>query len=277
MKTLVTLFGLGLGLCSAQAQNIGSVEKGMLTVYSIEAQNTTTSSGELYSKTKLSAAHKTLPMQSLVEVLNTENRKSIFVKINDRLSQNSESILKVSKAAAQQLGLKQDQNTNGQLRLIQLPNRLEGQSAISRSKANLRAIKASSKTPQTKSKPAKSIKKIRMSSEDYQAMREQRHAELIATKIPTQKFSSQTPYVVQLGAFADKSNANKSKFRAFALGILDETKLFISNNSDVNSASNTLVYRLQYGYFNKKDARNVLKQVKSEFPDAFLVAKRRTH
>ena len=44
----------------------------------------TTSSGEKYDVTKLTAAHKTLPFGTLVEVTNPSNGHSVVVKINDR-------------------------------------------------------------------------------------------------------------------------------------------------------------------------------------------------
>lgn len=43
-----------------------------------------TANGDLYNKNLLTAAHKTLPMPSLVRVTNLENNKSLIVMVNDR-------------------------------------------------------------------------------------------------------------------------------------------------------------------------------------------------
>lgn len=43
-----------------------------------------TASGEIFDENKLTAAHKTLPFGSNVEVINLDNNKSCTVKINDR-------------------------------------------------------------------------------------------------------------------------------------------------------------------------------------------------
>lgn len=43
-----------------------------------------TASGEVFDENKLTAAHKTLPFGSSVEVINMDNEKSCTVKINDR-------------------------------------------------------------------------------------------------------------------------------------------------------------------------------------------------
>lgn len=43
-----------------------------------------TANGDIYNKNLLTAAHKTLPMPSLVEVTNLENGRSLVVMVNDR-------------------------------------------------------------------------------------------------------------------------------------------------------------------------------------------------
>lgn len=43
-----------------------------------------TSSGEIYDMHSLTAAHKTLPLHTLVKVTNLENQRDIIVRINDR-------------------------------------------------------------------------------------------------------------------------------------------------------------------------------------------------
>ena len=43
-----------------------------------------TANGEIYDQNGLTAAHKTLPMPSLVQVTNLENGRSLRLKVNDR-------------------------------------------------------------------------------------------------------------------------------------------------------------------------------------------------
>ena len=43
-----------------------------------------TANGEIYDKDGLSAAHKTLPLNSIVRVTNMKNGKSVTLRINDR-------------------------------------------------------------------------------------------------------------------------------------------------------------------------------------------------
>ncbi|KAB2907656.1 MAG: septal ring lytic transglycosylase RlpA family protein [Ignavibacteriales bacterium] len=58
--------------------------KGTATYYADSFQDKPTSSGELYKKSKFTAAHKDLPFNTLVRVTNLKNGKTVIVKINDR-------------------------------------------------------------------------------------------------------------------------------------------------------------------------------------------------
>jgi len=62
-----------------------------------------TANGEVYDKDGLSAAHKTLPLNSIVRVTNLENNKSVVLKINDRGPYIDGRILDCSYGAAKKL------------------------------------------------------------------------------------------------------------------------------------------------------------------------------
>jgi len=64
-----------------------------------------TTSGEIYRSKKLTAAHPTLPLGTLVEVENLFNNKSVIVKINDRCREHEEVFIDLSREAARQLGM----------------------------------------------------------------------------------------------------------------------------------------------------------------------------
>ena len=63
-----------------------------------------TASGEIYNMYKLTAAHKTLPFGSKIEVTNLENNKSVVLKVNDRGPFIKGRIVDISKKANQILG-----------------------------------------------------------------------------------------------------------------------------------------------------------------------------
>ena len=63
---------------------VGDTLHGIASWYGPNFHAKKTSNGEVYNMYALTAAHKTLPMNTIVKVLNLENGKSIIVRINDR-------------------------------------------------------------------------------------------------------------------------------------------------------------------------------------------------
>jgi len=62
-----------------------------------------TASGERFNPKKLTAAHKSLPLHSVVRVVNVRNGKSVIVRINDRGPYVRGRIIDLSKAAAERI------------------------------------------------------------------------------------------------------------------------------------------------------------------------------
>lgn len=63
-----------------------------------------TASGEIFSNRKLTAAHRTLPFGTIVQVTNLRTGKSVEVRINDRGPFHSSRVLDLSKAAFDSIG-----------------------------------------------------------------------------------------------------------------------------------------------------------------------------
>ena len=82
------------------------VQTGYASWYGKAHQGRTTSSGEPYDMNKLTAAHSSLPLNTVVEVTNLANGKKVQVKVNDRGMQNSGEI-DLSLAAARAIGMVQ--------------------------------------------------------------------------------------------------------------------------------------------------------------------------
>ncbi|NWG91034.1 MAG: septal ring lytic transglycosylase RlpA family protein [Parvularculaceae bacterium] len=79
-------------------------EIGVASWYGDEFHGKLTANGEIFDKRRLSAAHKTLPMPTLVQVDNLENGRSILVRVNDRGPFKGDRIIDLSHAAADELG-----------------------------------------------------------------------------------------------------------------------------------------------------------------------------
>lgn len=63
---------------------VGDTQKGIASWYGPNFHSKKTSNGEIYNMYAMTAAHKTLPMNTMVRVDNLENRKSVVVRVNDR-------------------------------------------------------------------------------------------------------------------------------------------------------------------------------------------------
>ncbi|MGF1550448.1 MAG: septal ring lytic transglycosylase RlpA family protein [Sphingomonadaceae bacterium] len=64
-----------------------------------------TASGEIFDPAKLTAAHRTLPLGSLVRVTHVESGRSVVVRINDRGPYHGDRVIDLSRAAADEIGL----------------------------------------------------------------------------------------------------------------------------------------------------------------------------
>ena len=65
-------------------QPVGHTETGMASFYGNEFQSRKTSNGEIFDQAKLTAAHRTLAFGTRLKVTNTQNGKSVVVRVNDR-------------------------------------------------------------------------------------------------------------------------------------------------------------------------------------------------
>jgi len=83
----------------------GYHEKGIASWYGKKFHGRRTSSGEKYDMYAMTAAHKTLPLPSYVEVTNLKNGKKIIVKVNDRGPFHGNRLIDLSYSAATQLGI----------------------------------------------------------------------------------------------------------------------------------------------------------------------------
>lgn len=80
-------------------------EKGIASWYGTKFHAQRTSSGERYNMLAMTAAHKTLPLPTYVQVTNLHNGKKIIVKVNDRGPFESNRLIDLSYVAAKKLGM----------------------------------------------------------------------------------------------------------------------------------------------------------------------------
>jgi peptidoglycan lytic transglycosylase len=82
------------------------VEKGIASWYGYAEEGRLTASGQTMDHQRLTAAHRSLPFGSVVEVINQKNGRSVEVTINDRGPFEPGRIIDLSPVAASVLGMK---------------------------------------------------------------------------------------------------------------------------------------------------------------------------
>jgi rare lipoprotein A len=81
-------------------------QTGIASWYGPRFHGRKTASGEVFDQNKMTAAHRTLPFGTRVELTHVKNGRSVEVRINDRGPYRRGRIIDVSRAAAADLGMK---------------------------------------------------------------------------------------------------------------------------------------------------------------------------
>jgi rare lipoprotein A len=99
----------------------GHTETGLASWYGRPYHGRTTASGERYDMRAMTAAHRTLPLGTVVEVRNLENGRKIRVLINDRGPFVEGRILDVSRGAAKKLRMLDAGVVRVRIRVVSVP------------------------------------------------------------------------------------------------------------------------------------------------------------
>lgn len=96
----------------------GLIQKGKASFYSKKFHGRRTAGGEKVNSLAFEAAHRNLPFNTMVEVKNLDNQRSVIVRINDRGPFSKGRIIDMTYAAAKALGIVQKGVANVQLRVV---------------------------------------------------------------------------------------------------------------------------------------------------------------
>ena len=102
--------GMLLSACSwvpkgASQLDVGIEDRGVASWYGESLHGRQAANGELFDMEALTAAHRTLPLGSVVRVVNLANGKHLHVRITDRGPYVNNRILDLSRGAAAWLGM----------------------------------------------------------------------------------------------------------------------------------------------------------------------------
>ena len=79
-------------------------ERGLASWYGADFAGLPTASGEIFDPGRVSAAHRALPLGTVVDVTNEKNGRTVRVRINDRGPFIAGRIVDLSRAAAEEIG-----------------------------------------------------------------------------------------------------------------------------------------------------------------------------
>jgi rare lipoprotein A len=145
LAVLLVLTALGSGCAHRQPQQVttapeepppkiekGATEKGLASWYGEPYHGRLTASSEVYDMHDMTAAHRTLPFGTLVEVTRRDTGADVEVRVNDRGPFIRGRIIDLSYAAAKRIGLDRDGVAPVRIRVVGVgkpPKKQTGESA----------------------------------------------------------------------------------------------------------------------------------------------------
>jgi rare lipoprotein A len=188
---------------------VGQRFDGIASWYGPNFHGKKTSNGEVYDMYGRTAAHKTLPMNTMVKVTNVENGKTTIVRVNDRGPFVANRIIDLSNVAAREIDMVKKGTAKVQIEILGFDKNL-----LARNEKN-------------STKKSNNDKNYVSSLDKYL----QNTTNQIKEYLPTNNFYVST-YSIQIGAFSNYNNAkllsDKNKHKEYNSKIVDkgDTKLY---------------------------------------------------
>lgn len=180
-------------------------EVGVASWYGRQFHGRQTANGETFDMYQVSAAHRTLPMPSMVEVTNLENGRTLTVRINDRGPFARGRVIDLSKRGAELLGFRTQGTTRVKVRILADDSRSEALQAQARAPGTVRQASAAPvATVQAESLPPP------QDSGSAEPLNGQ-PAKIAST-------NNAGRFYVQAGAFSNMANARKLRDHLASLG-----------------------------------------------------------
>lgn len=105
--TVLSLILLTSAVSKAQSSRVfiegDSVSKGIASYYHDKFVGRQTSTGEVFSNDRFTAASNTLKLNTYVKVTNTKNGKYLYVRINDRMAKSNKRLIDMASICAKKL------------------------------------------------------------------------------------------------------------------------------------------------------------------------------
>ena len=84
-------------------EKVSAVQYGTASFYHNKFEGRKTATGEIFSQKKISAASNRFPLNCWVKVTNLKNKRSIILRVNDRMHHLNKRLIDLSRSAAAEL------------------------------------------------------------------------------------------------------------------------------------------------------------------------------
>lgn len=232
--------------------NVGDQFDGIASWYGPDFHAKKTSNGEIYNMYAMTAAHKTLPMNTVVRVDNLDNGRSTIVRINDRGPFVAGRIIDLSNKAAHEIDMVRKGTARVKVTVLGYNGLIDDKNA-----PNVNSIEQ---------KPE--VEKIEVIEDDVVATNINTNIGMVSAPITTSKssskesskFSSGGKFSIQVGAFS---------LQAGALKTVDEYKAKFPSKK-IEYVENGGIYRVYIrGFSSYDDGQNF--KAKNSLTNAIVV------
>jgi rare lipoprotein A len=231
-------------------------ETGIASWYGPGFHGRLTANGEIYNQDDLTAAHRTLPLTSMVRVTNLENGRSIILRVNDRGPFKSGRIIDLSRRAAELLGFIRKGTAKVEVLVLETESR-QVAAVARRTTASVDAPEAAPRIPVfaepldgingSRARLPKALESTSTKSGADQG--ERRVEEPWPDGKVTRRRISETKIYVQAGSFLRRDNAARLSARLSAHGRTSVTATQVDDR---------LFYRVRLGPLNSVSAADKL-------------------
>ena len=234
---------------------IGDEFEGIASWYGPDFHSKKTSNGETYNMYDMTAAHKTLPMNTVVRVDNKENGRSIIVRINDRGPFVTGRIIDLSNKAAHEIDMYRKGTAKVKITVLGYNGEIENKDApfMEQSNDNLSTM--------TKSEKIEALEPLEIKEDKIRDVKPVVNSKPLTTS--TSKVLSSGNFSVQVGAFSQEEGALKVKN--------DLQKKFTNNKVDVKKvlSNGKTLFKVFVGGFANQEKAQIFKET-SGFSNAII-------
>lgn len=263
-------------------------QRGNASFYDQKFEGRSTASGEVFTQNGNTAAHKTLPFNSMVKVTNLKNGKSAIVRINDRGPFIRGRIIDLTTKTAKELDFLNEGTVEVEIELLSDT----GLSTSVEASPSTEVTSTPTSTPVTKTKlTTPSVRKsLSTTKSDKKEEISNPKANQAVASNPTPEVATSTPslastytkeiievfsievkpvekyfFGVQIASFTDPTYL--MRFASEIKNTYKENVIVLSKQQNERK-----LFTLVLGQFeNRLGAENFVKKVKATYPDAFIV------